>query len=188
MCRFGAFKENPAFNGTISKREVIMDLAKAIRERRSVRSFTEKVPEEEIALELIDAGRWAPSGLNNQPWKVKIIYDRELIEEIAGMTKYSSTVKGAAFLISVFLDNDLSYHREKDIMAIGAFIQNILLSAYSLGLGSVWLGEILKNSSLIKNILKTDKSLDLMAVIALGYPKGSVQKAKRKTLEEIIMK
>jgi len=74
---------------------------------------------------------------------------------------------------------------------VGASIQNMLLTIYSMELGGVWLGEILKNKEKVGELLKVDKDLELMAVVALGHPNGRALRSakqdkpgKRDRLEE----
>ena len=157
-----------------------------IKTRRSIRKFTSKAIEDEQLNQIIEAGTWAPSGLNNQPWKIAIIKDPDTQETLASLTRYSAIIEGAPVLIAVFLDIDLSYDRTKDIQAIGAFIQNILLAIHALGLGGVWLGEILKSKDKVSKVLNAPKNLELMAVIALGHPAEEGVKKSRKSVEEVV--
>jgi nitroreductase len=90
-------------------------------------------------------------------------------------------------LIAVFLDTENSYHREKDIQAIGACLQNMLLEAHSLGLGAVWLGEIIRSNEQIKAVLGLSMELDLMAVVALGHPDEKPRAVKRKPLADLVV-
>ena len=144
------------------------------------------MPEE--ALEnILEAGRWAPSGLNNQPWRFAVITDTALKDILSQLTLYSQIVKGSKVLIAVFLDTSACYDRTKDLQAIGACIQNMLLEAHSIGLGGVWLGEILKSKKQVEEILAMEKDLELMAVIALGVPAENPKKGKRKELQDLIV-
>jgi nitroreductase len=159
-----------------------MNLFEIIRTRRSTRKFTEKPVPDEVIEKIIEAGTWAPSGLNNQPWRFAVIKESELKREFSTLTHYSKVVLSANALIAVFLDNASSYDRTKDVQAIGACIQNMLLFIHSEGLGAVWLGEILKSRERVLSIVNGSEDLELMAVIALGYPasqggKGSRNKA-----------
>lgn len=158
-----------------------------IKTRRSVRRFMDKSIPHELIQRILEAGRWAPSGLNNQPWRVALITDTNLQDEISRLTQYSGIVLSAKVLIAVFLHNAESYDRTKDVQAIGAFIQNMLLETHSLGLGAVWLGEIIKSNTQIKKILGVDKDLELMAVVALGYPDEKPRRSSRKKIEDIII-
>lgn len=165
-----------------------MDIEETIRTRRSIRSFQpqEIGPDDREAL--LEAGRWAPSGLNNQPWRVVLIEDRGKAAEVAACTRYSSIVNGAPLLIAVFLDRETSYDRDKDVMAIGAFIQNLLLVAHARGLGAVWLGEILNQKERVGELLQVPPESELMAVIAVGKPAGQPKEGSRKPLDELILK
>jgi len=157
-----------------------------IKTRRSIRKFTSQEIEDSLLDQIIEAGTYAPSGLNNQPWKFAIIKDKETHKSLASLTHYSSIIEGAAVCIAVFLDVSESYDRTKDTQAIGACIQNMLLAIHALGLGGVWLGEILKNKDKVSKILEAPESLELMAIIALGYPAEKGGKVRRKNLKEVI--
>ena len=54
----------------------------AIYKRRSIREFTEKEISSEQLYEIVKAGIWAPSGLNNQPWRFVIIKDLDVKEQV----------------------------------------------------------------------------------------------------------
>lgn len=157
-----------------------------IKTRRSIRKFTSEAIDDGQINQIIEAGTWAPSGLNNQPWKIAIIKDRNKKTSLAPLTRYSPIVEGAPVLIAVFMDIRLSYDRTKDVQAIGAFIQNMLLAIHALGLGGVWLGEILKNKDDVSNLLDAPDDLELMAVIALGHPAEEGVSRSRKGLEEVV--
>ena len=165
-----------------------MELFDAIYSRRSVRRFTEKPVRREDLMEVMKAGTWAPSGLNNQPWRFATVVDAKLKDDIARQTKYAHIVKGATVLIAVFVDRDEMYHNVKDYQAMGACIQNMLLAAHGLGLGAVWLGEILKNAGKVRSLLGLPERLELMAVLALGHPAQKSRTSSRKPVSEILVK
>ena len=145
-------------------------VAEAIRTRRSIRQFRNAAVSDDTVNEILEAGSWAPSGKNNQPWKFAVIRDADLKGALATMTHYHATVRQASVCIAVFLDTSRSYDRTKDVQAVGACLQNMLLTIHSMGLGGVWLGEILKNKEKVANLLGADTGLELMAVIATGRP------------------
>ena len=164
-----------------------MDILGTIKSRRSIRKFSNAPVPEDLVEKVLDAGRWAPSGLNNQPWRFAIIRDGTINDMFSRLTHYSRIIKGSQVLIAVFLDNSVSYDRTKDVQAVGACLQNMLLEAHSLGLGGVWLGEILKSGEKIREILGLEKDLELMAVIALGFPGENPKTVKRKELRDLIV-
>ena len=164
-----------------------MDIFELIKTRRSIRTFTNRPVPDEVIERIIEAGTWAPSGMNNQPWKFAVIKDSELKKAVSGLTHYSKIVTGANVLIAVFLDNSLSYDRTKGCQAIGACLQNMLLYIHSAGLGAVWLGEILKNKDKVLELTGGSKDLELMAVVALGYPAAKGGKVSRQDLSQTVI-
>ena len=160
---------------------------KAIYGRRSVREFQERPVARELILEVIRAGSWAPSGLNNQPWRFAVVTDPEVRERFVPLTKYSRIVRAAPVLIPVFLEKEAMYHQMKDHQAAGACIQNMLLAAHSLGLGAVWLGEIIKSDSEIREILGLGNGLELQAVVAMGHPVPRERSSRRRPLDELVV-
>lgn len=161
---------------------------KAIYERRSVRDFSPMPVDEQQVMEIIRAGSWAPSGLNNQPWRFVVVNDAKAKEEIAEQTRYHSIIETAPVILAIFLDREAMYHEVKDIQAIGACLQNMLLAAHAQGLGAVWLGEILKNKEKVSEIVSLPSHLELMAVVAIGHPAQRNQTSERKGLDELILK
>ncbi|MBD3271556.1 MAG: nitroreductase family protein [Elusimicrobia bacterium] len=164
-----------------------MDALKAIRTRRSIRQFTDKPITIRQITTILEAARWAPSGLNNQPWRFVVIQDQSRKEALAKCTRYSSIVQKAPLLICVLLDRNATYNRLKDLQAIGACIQNMLLAAHAIKLGACWLGEILHKRRSVERILHVHKKLELMAVLAIGYPKKKKQKRSRLPLKKIVL-
>lgn len=165
--------------------DVIM---KVIKDRRSIRKFTDQTVSKEDILKILEAGRWAPSGLNNQPWRFVVIYaDDERKSALSHCTKYGKIIERANALIVVLIDKDVMYSEVKDYQAIGACIQNMLLAIHAMGLGGVWLGEILNQENKVLEILKlNDSKYSLMAVIAIGYP-NEQGRSSRKPLTDLVL-
>jgi nitroreductase len=147
-----------------------MKILDIIRSRRSVRKYTSEPVQDITINEILEAARWAPSGLNNQPWRFVVIKDDSFKKKISELTHYSSIVAGSNFLIAIFYNQPAGYNRDKDLMSIGASIQNMLLYAHEAGIGSVWLGEILKNKEKINTLLGVEGANEFMALIAFGFP------------------
>lgn len=166
-------------------RQAVLD---AICSRRSIRKYGDEPVDDEDMRAILEAGRWAPSGLNNQPWRFAVVRDPEVKNEVAEQTRYREIIRSAPAIIVVFLDNDASYDRVKDCQSIGACLQNMWLAIYALGLGGVWLGEILKNKDKVAQILAAPETFELMAVLTVGHPRDRQQKSHRKSLSELIFK
>jgi len=166
------------------------DLLNLIKSRRSVRNFVYKKIDNQTIKEIVDCGRWAPSGRNSQPWKVCIVSHPTVKRMIAENSKYGGIIESAFLNYVVFLDLERGYDRVKDILAIGAFIQNMLLAIHAKGLGAVWIGEILKNKEKINEIFKlSPENYELMGVLTIGLIDESLEKKEereRRPLDEFI--
>ncbi|MBS3909825.1 MAG: nitroreductase [Actinobacteria bacterium] len=163
-----------------------MDILELIQTRRSVRKYTgEPVSDKDIDT-LLEAGRWAPSGLNNQPWRFAVIRGMETKKRLAAATKYSTIILSADTLIAVFLDRLVIYDKIKDAQAVGACIQNMLLQAHGLGLGACWLGQILAKAEMVRQGLDAPESYELMAVVAVGHPEPAKLIGKREELDKLV--
>lgn len=156
-----------------------------IKSRRSIRQFRKESVSDETVDQILECGLWAPSGKNNQPWKFAVVRDESLKASLASLTHYGKVIQSAPVCIIVFLDHQRVYDRTKDIQAVGASIQNMLLAIHALGLGGVWLGEILKNKERVKDLLGAREDWELMAVIALGHPlRHPTSAGERESLRE----
>ncbi len=163
-----------------------MELEQAMTKRRSVRKYEKKEIEQQQIEKILEAGAKAPSGKNGQPWKFIVVQkDKKLLKKISALTLYDNFVKTADCLIVVLLDKTQSYHYIKDCQAIGACIQNMLLTIVDLGLGACWIGEILNRDLFVREELGLDKSLDLMAVLSVGYPKEEKTQRKRRWQDSV---
>lgn len=165
-----------------------MEVLEAIYTRRSVRQYESTPVARKDILEIVKAGSWAPSGLNNQPWRFVIVYDPAVRSKLAQHTKYRKIVEDASACVMVFIDQDSMYNEIKDHQAIGACLQNMLLAAHGLGLGAVWLGEILNKAEEVNALLELPPNLNLMAVVAVGHPLKRNQRSQRKAMSFLLLK
>ena len=162
------------------------EVLKSIEERRTIRSFTDEPVEEDKIEKILEAGRWAPSGKNNQPWRFKVVRDEKEKNRLAECTHYSDTVRDAKVLILVYISGESTYDRTKDVQSIGACCQNMGLATYSLGLGMVWNGEVLNHKNCVDEAVNTEKDLELMALLCIGYPKENPT-SSRIPLEDLLV-
>lgn len=157
-----------------------MDALKCIKTRRSIRKFKkELVPREKIQ-EILECGRWAPSGLNHQPWQIFVVTNPSLKEKLATCTDCSDIVLSAPHILLIYLDKSTEYSYVKNIQSIGAFFENCLLAIHALGLGGVWLGEIYNQKELVDKVLQiTQSNWEFMGAIAFGVSdeKGDSERA-----------
>ena len=159
-----------------------MEVFEAIKGRRSIRKYTKDPIPEDFIVKILDAGRWAPSASNRQPWSFMILKDGEVRRMVAEATTYGKFLADAPLGIAVVVDPQASTHPVED----GAIAsQNMLLAAHALGLGACWIGSY--NSfyeEKIKTILSIPKNKRLLSIISIGFPAESPTKT-RKELRQI---
>ncbi|UCD01230.1 MAG: nitroreductase [Promethearchaeota archaeon] len=169
------------------------DFLEFIKKRRSIRSFIYQKIDKNTILSILECARWAPSGNNSQPWRVCIVTHPTVKRMLSELTKYGGIIEDAYVNFVVFLDLERGYDRVKDIQAIGAFMQNILLGVNAQeDLGAAWIGEILNKKEEVNEIFKFPKDkFELMGIIAIGYvdearAKVQQKERKRRVLDEFI--
>ncbi len=146
-----------------------MNVLKAIYQRRSIRKFQDKSVEKIEIEELLKAAMAAPSGRNLQPWLFYVVENKTIQKQLNKMFK---DFNAQAFII-VAGDNTL---RDKDkefwVQDCSAAIQNILLAAVELGLGTCWCGIYPKEIETreVQKLLSLNKDTIPLALIQLGYP------------------
>ena len=166
----------------------MIQLNEIIAERTSCRNFRLQKMNIDKIQALIESARWAPSGKNGQPWRFVVVINENIKKAIALNSVYGNWMKNASAFIIVYLDKGKSYDYIKDLQGIGAAIQNILLQATYMGIGTCWIGEILRNEAKINSLLQVPDNYELMAVICVGYANESTVKTQRINIQDIIYK
>lgn len=149
-----------------------------IRRRRSCRAFAQEVPAREVLEEIVEAGRYAPSGMNRQ-------YARFLVAQGETVKKLSAVVSrlredyqakdctyGAPVLVFVTNKED-NFNAKYDT---GCAMQNMMLAASAVGVGSVWINQFgpLSQDEELRGILGLEEGEIVGAALALGKPAGEL--------------
>ena len=163
-------------------------LSNTIRNRRSVRSYFDIQISENDLKDILESGLYAPSGKNRQPWRFVIINNSELIKTIAKTTVYSRFVRNAPSLVLVFASTNAEYALEKDMISIGACLQNILLTATEKGYGSCIIGELYNSSEMLAEYMKFNISDYLLVCgIVIGVTKSIPKRRSEFKLKDFIL-
>jgi len=184
-----------------------MELLTAIKGRRSCRNFSSEQISEETIEKILEAGIWAPSPLNSQPWefivitnqgvKEKIFYEAERCRKWAleksgwkWLGPYQvDFLQSAPAIIAVVGDPRKTgvdmFMEEGGVAyqaACAAAIQNMHLAAHSLGLGSLWF--TLFDKRAMREIIGIDPNKTPLALICLGKPASLPPQTPRKDVKE----
>jgi nitroreductase len=156
-----------------------MDALEAIRKRRSVRDYTgDPIPCEDLE-KIVDAGRWAPSGYNRQPWDFIVVTERATIDQLKVVAQWMAK---AGAIIAVALDPSSEFWLEDGAAAI----ENMLIASTALGYGSCWLeGDTLPLEEKFKTLLNVPKDKRLLTLIPIGVPSEWPTREK-KPLKEVL--
>ena len=159
------------------------DILKIIKSRRSIRNYkNEKIKDEEI-LKIVEAGRWAPSASNNQPWRFIIVQNVELIKKIGDACKIltiNSFVEKAPLIIIIYTEKK---HRWVELDC-GICAENMMLEAHSIGIGSCFVGAFKENR--IKEIINLPEDLNVVGLITFGYKENEKEPTLRLDLKDIV--
>ncbi len=178
------------------------EVLKNIESRKSVRKFTSVQVEKETVQMILKAGFEAPSGHNSQPVHFTVVRDSKVIEQMNQSTKAIMALSDVEWIqkfgihpryhvlheaptVIIVSSKDQCYSPIEDSSAA---IQNMLLAATSLGVGSVWIG-------LISVYLKTEEAKSLLSIpdgctarfaVCLGYEDSEKVSTKPARKSEVV--
>jgi nitroreductase len=180
------------------------EVIKAIKTRRSVRSYDEKAVPRDLLHAIIEAGNEAPSAMNSQPWRFVVVEDKDVKRKLLGAAlpqakkitemvkdvdpeRYESIKKRYAEL-----PDPVYYSAPAIVFVIGngryaahscpLACENMMLAAHALGLGSCWVGfgAMVTEDPEVRAILELKDDDSLYGPILLGYPKSKPARPPKK--------
>jgi len=190
-----------------------MKTYECIVSRRSIRNYNQKRITKKDFISLIKAASMAPSGSNAQPWHFYIIRNKKIIQKMKDIVlEYSSTPNlakkygtffNAPYVISVCIDINRRWYHSKpgpqkikniedvlenpDYFSVATAIQNLLLSAHSINIGTCWCKISKEYRNKLEKLLNIPPHRRIVANIAIGYydKKKIPSKPSRKPLKNI---
>jgi nitroreductase len=155
-----------------------MDVVMAIKTRRSIRKYKHTAVEDQKIMECLEAARWAPSANNSQPWQFILVTDPETRKKLANIHCYGKFMAESPVVIAFLADpkRDPNFYHGDGALAV----QNFMLAAHSLGLGTCWMGVInTEFEQPIKNLLGVPEGLIVLCTLSVGYPDERPRKGRR---------
>ncbi|HEY7182241.1 MAG TPA: nitroreductase family protein [Blastocatellia bacterium] len=158
----------------------MMEVFEAVRTVLAVREYQEKGVPPDVVRRIVDAGRLTGSGMNAQPWRFIVVEDRETLRRLGDMARTGPYVAQAPLAIVVVIER--TKFSESDASRA---IQSMILTAWSEGVGSNWVGFFGLDG--VKPLLGVPDDLDVLAILPFGYPVRAVGKGKkqRKPLNKV---
>lgn len=159
-----------------------MDTLIALKSRTSIRKYADSSIPKNILEEIVDCGRLAPTGYNDQPWIFVVVTDTNLKSSIAEKTKHGKFISEAAACIAVFCNTQARTILEDACAAT----ENILIAAQAFNLGTCWVNSYKqKHSQAVSELLHSPDDYELMTLIAIGVP-GEQKQTVKKPLADVI--
>jgi nitroreductase len=172
-------------------------LMKLLQKRCSCRAYLKREVEEEKIRNCIEAARLAPSACNKQPWRFRIVTEKNLLQRICGEglmpgipMPWLSDVPVIAVLCA---DTSIITHTlapmltkvKYHLLDTGIAGEHFVLAAEAQGLGTCWIGWF--NPKKIRNILNISSSLQILSLISVGYPAGEGKQPEKLSADEIMI-
>ena len=165
-------------------------LMKIIKERRSIRRYTDEKISDELVQKFLEAARWAPSAGDIQAWEFIVIRDENVKEQLYHAALRQLYIKEAPVVIAVCANQKRSgrFYRGRGYNLFcyqdsAAAIQNMLLIIHANGYGAVWIGAF--NDAKVAEILKTPEGIRPIAIIPIGRPAEQPSPTPRYKLKKV---
>ncbi len=161
-----------------------MDVFEAVKTVLAVRAFQEKPIPQDIVNEIVQSAWLSASASNLQPWHFILVQDRNTLKQLGSLARTGPYIAQAPLAIVVVNDASSKFAESDSSRAI----QNMILTAWSHGVGSNWVG--FHGLDQVKPVLNIPNNQDILAIIPFGYPAKQVGKGKknRKPLGEVVYK
>ncbi|MGD8543649.1 MAG: nitroreductase family protein [Candidatus Bathyarchaeota archaeon] len=165
-----------------------MGVFEIIRKRRSIRLYEEKPVEQEKLNRVLEAGRLAPSADNRQPWRFIVVTNDEVKEKLRASYDEEWFVSAPVIIIGCAVPKEAWVRmdgQEYWMVDVAIAMQNMILVATELGLGTCWIADFDEEAA--RKALKLPQSVRIVAMTPLGYPTEEKRLVRnRKSLSEIV--
>lgn len=159
-----------------------MSILDSIINRRSIRRYQKKEIPKDVLLQILEAGRQAPSAVNRQPIRFVIVNDQNILKDLCN-TVITRFVKEAPAVIVGCADVKSLMTGKWAVVDTTIAMENMVIAAWALGIGSCWIGAC--NEQKVKEMLKIPKDWKVVALVTLGYPDEQPKQKKKKSIEEL---
>ena len=147
------------------KEKIILD---GIFARRSVRHFIDDRQVEKTKIrKLLEAGMAAPSACNLQPWEFVVVSEKDEVSQLVSMAQNGKYNVPLAMIICANTKN-IPWGGNGWMIDCSAAVQNMLIAATAMGLGSVWIGGY--NEGDIRKFFNIPDHIQILSIVYFGYP------------------
>jgi len=157
-----------------------MEVFEAVRTVLAVRTYQNKPVPPDVVRRIVEAGRLTGSSMNGQPWHFIVVENPNTLRQLGALAQTGPYIAQAPLAIVVAI--------EKTRFAVSdasRAIQSMILTAWSEGVGSNWVGFL--GLTEVKPLLGIPDDLDVLAIVPFGHPARAIGRGKkqRKRLSEV---
>ncbi len=168
-----------------------MNIEECLKTRRSIRKYKDKPIDWDKIVQILDAGKFAPSAGNIQNWKFIVVKKEDVRKKLATASFDQDWMEDAPIHIVVVGEPEKAERfygsrgeRLYTIQSCAAAVQNMLLMAHEIGLGSCWVGAF--DELKVKRALNIPENPTPQAIITIGYPDEKPDMPSRTELEHTV--
>ena len=163
------------------KEERGMETFEAVRTLLAVRQYQDRPIPEEAVQRIVEAAHLSASSMNLQPWHFIVVQEKETLAKLGELARTGPYTAQAALAVVVAIENT-----RFAVSDASRAIQSMMLTAWSEGIGSNWVG--FGGLEAINPVLGVPADLEILAIIPFGYPANPVGRGKkaRKPLGEVV--
>jgi len=164
----------------MGRQELPSSLVEVILSRRSIRRYKRKPVPEDVMLKILEAGRMAPSANNRQPWRFIVVTD----EKLKPLLSWDRFIRDAAFVVVGCGYRGDEHSRKWSTIDTTIALQNMVLAAWSMGVGSCWIGDF--DEAKVKSLLDIPEDWKVVCLVSFGYPEDMPSPPRKKSLSEVV--
>jgi nitroreductase len=159
-----------------------------LQARRSIRRYRPDAVPDDLLQQVLEAGRWAPSASNRQPWAFIVVRDEEVRREVAAhasfyFVRWVAVDEAPAMIVLCGYRGSRVYRQflHEDIGLAGG---QMMLQARALGLGTCWIGGL--DRAAIGAVLRLPDDWEVVGILTLGFPDEDPSPTPRKPLADVV--
>ena len=184
-----------AFKKFLCPKNSSNEFFRIVEKRRSIRKFEDRnISENELNM-ILNSARLAPSAMHSQPWEFVVVKDKDIKSKIRSIyndardkkrfyQQDTDFVKNGTQIFVLADKTKLNYK-----LSAGFAIENIVLAATALNLGSIIMTALLRldeHIKAIRELLEVPENMEIISLIVVGYGEQKAKPKERRQLKDMV--
>jgi len=160
-----------------------LSLVDTVLTRRSIRRYQKKEIPKDVLIQILEAGRQAPSAANRQPLHFIVIDDENVKREFSKGV-FNRFIKDAPLTIVGCANTSAVLTGKWAVVDTTIALQNMVIAAWAMGVGSCWIGDFKEEK--VKQTLQIPDKWKVVALVSFGYPSEQPKPRKKKPITKLV--